>query len=364
MKLTCIQMDMVLGAPDANFARAEALVRRTAEERPDVIVLPETWNTGFFPEDLAAAADVDGARTKSVFGPLARELGVNIVCGSTAVRRGEAFYNAAHIFDRSGALIAEYDKTHLFSPSGEDAHFRAGDKLCLFELDGRPCGLIICYDLRFPELARTLALKGAEMLFVVSQWPEARVMHLEALSRARAIENQMFVCLCNSAASDTRCGGHSALIAPDGTYLAHAGAGEALLTGEADFSVIDGIRSSINVFRDRRAGLYRLDEHPRGAGNAPAGADIIRPCGIVRVQIPGGIHRIGGNTHDIHHPLSLRPGGPGGGRGAPPGPRGRAARDRTGPLHRHGGGHPPAEHRPAVRRAGAHRACRRSRPEL
>ena len=115
------------------------------------------------------------------------------------------------------------------------------------------------------------------MLFVVSQWPEARVMHLEALSRARAIENQMFVCLCNSAASDTRCGGHSALIAPDGTYLAHAGAGEALLTGEADFSVIDGIRSSINVFRDRRAGLYRLDEHPRGAGNAPAGADIIRP---------------------------------------------------------------------------------------
>ena len=72
MKLTCIQMDMVLGAPDA-----EALVRRTAEEGPDVIVLPETWNTGFFPEDLAAAADVDGARTKSVFGPLARELGVS-----------------------------------------------------------------------------------------------------------------------------------------------------------------------------------------------------------------------------------------------------------------------------------------------
>lgn len=209
MKLTCIQMDMVLGAPDANFARAEALVRRAAEEGPDVIVLPETWNTGFFPEDLAAAADVDGARTKSVFGPLARELGVNIVCGSTAVRRGEAFYNAAHIFDRSGALIAEYDKTHLFSPSGEDAHFRAGDKLCLFELDGRPCGLIICYDLRFPELARILALKGAEMLFVVSQWPAARLMHLETLSRARAIENQMFVCLCNSAASDTRCGGHS-----------------------------------------------------------------------------------------------------------------------------------------------------------
>lgn len=259
MKLTCIQMDMTLGAPEANFARAEALVRQAAAERPDVIVLPETWNTGFFPADLAASADADGARTKAVFGPLAKELGVNIVCGSVATRRGEDFFNTAYVFDRTGALIAEYDKTHLFSPSGEDRHFRAGDGLCLFRLEGRTCALIICYDLRFPELARTLALRGAEMLFIVSQWPAVRLMHLQTLSRARAIENQMFVCLCNSAASDTQCGGHSALIAPDGAYLAQAGEGETILSGEADFSVIDGIRASINVFRDRRAGLYRLD---------------------------------------------------------------------------------------------------------
>lgn len=256
MKVTCIQMDMALGAAEANFAHAEALVRSAAEEGPDVIVLPETWNTGFFPENLAACADPEGERTKALFGPLARELGVNIVCGSAAVRRGEEFFNTAYVFNRAGALIAEYDKTHLFSPSGEDRHFRAGDSLCLFRLEGRTSGLIICYDLRFPELARTLALMGAEMLFVVSQWPAARLAHLETLARARAIENQMFLCLCNSAASDTLCGGHSALIAPDGTYLARAGEGEALLTGEADFSVTDGIRSSINVFRDRRPELY------------------------------------------------------------------------------------------------------------
>lgn len=258
MRITCVQMDMALGAAEENFRRAEALVRQAAEERPDVIVLPETWNTGFLPEDLAAAADPEGARTRAVFGPLARELGVNLVCGSTATRRGDAFFNTAHVFDRSGALAARYDKAHLFSPAGEDRRFRAGEGLCLFPLDGRPCGLVICYGLRFPELARTLALRGAEMLFVVSQWPAARLAHLEVLSRARAVENQVFVCLCNSAASDTRCGGHSALIAPDGTYLARAGEGEALLTGEADFSAIAGVRASMDVLRDRRPELYGL----------------------------------------------------------------------------------------------------------
>ena len=259
MKITCIQMDMRLGGADGNFSRAEALVRAAAaSEKPDVILLPETWNTGFFPEDLAAPADRDGARTKAVFGPLARELDVNIVCGSVANQKADGFYNTACVFDRTGNLIAEYDKTHLFTPSGEDRAFHAGDKLCRFTLDGRPCALIICYDLRFPELARTLALEGAELLFIVAQWPEARVMHLETLARARAIENQMFVALCNSAASDTRCGGHSAVIDPTGAYLAHAGAGEAVISGEADFSVIDGIRDSINVFRDRRPELYGI----------------------------------------------------------------------------------------------------------
>ena len=258
MKVTCIQMDMALGAAEANFARAEALVRSAAAEGPDVVVLPEMWNTGFFPEDLDACADPEGARTKALFGPLAKELGVNIVCGSAAVRRGEEFFNTAYVFDRTGALIAEYDKTHLFSPSGEDQRFRAGDSLCLFRLEGRTSGLILCYDLRFPELARSLALMGAQLLFVPAQWPASRLAHLETLARARAIENQMFLCLCNSAASDTRCAGHSALIAPDGAYLARAGEGEAVITGEADFSALDGIRSSINVFRDRRPELYGL----------------------------------------------------------------------------------------------------------
>lgn len=261
MKISCIQMEMRLGEADANFAHAEALIRKNvAADHPDVVVLPETWNTGFFPKDLASCADKDGERTKAVFSALAKELNVNIVCGSVANRKADGFYNTAYVFDRSGAVAAEYDKTHLFTPSGEHEYFQAGTHTCRFELEGKKCGLIICYDLRFPELTRTMTLEGVDLLFVVAQWPEKRTMHLVTLARARAIENQMFLALCNSvgAAGDTRCGGHSAIIDPWGEYLARAWDGEETITAEADFSVIDGIRSSINVFRDRRPELYHI----------------------------------------------------------------------------------------------------------
>ena len=259
MKISCIQMDMPLGRTGRNFASAEAMVRAAVDrDRPDVAVLPETWNSGFFPEDLESAADRDGERTKAVFSPLARELNVNIVCGSVANKKADGFYNTAYVFDRSGAVVAQYDKTHLFTPSGEHESFRAGSGLCRFTLEGHACGLIICYDIRFPELTRTLALEGVELLFVPAQWPAKRAMHLDTLARARAIENQMFLALCNSAASDTGCGGHSAVIDPWGEYLAQAGEGEEIITAEVDFSVIQGIRSSINVFRDRRPELYKV----------------------------------------------------------------------------------------------------------
>ena len=259
MKISCIQMDMRLGEADYNFSHAEELVRAAVQaEHPDTVVLPETWNTGFFPKDLAPCADRDGERTKAVFSALAKERDVNIVCGSVANRKADGFYNTAYVFDRAGAVAAEYDKTHLFTPSGEHEAFRAGARTCRFSLDGRSCGLIICYDIRFPELTRTMTLEGIDLLFVVAQWPEKRTMHLETLARARAIENQMFLALCNSAASDTACGGHSAIIDPWGEYLAQAGDSEATITSELDFSVIEGIRSSINVFRDRRPELYKV----------------------------------------------------------------------------------------------------------
>ena len=261
MKVACLQMDMLLAKPEENFSHAAELVKRAMEDKPDVLVLPETWNTGFFPrENLQALCDRDGSRVKQVFGALAERYQVNIVAGSVSNVRGGKVYNTAMVFDRTGACIASYDKTHLFTPMGEDNYYTPGDRLCTFVLDGVKCGLIICYDVRFPELTRSLTVPGLDMLFVVSQWPKVRTFHLRSLTTARAIENQMFLVCCNSCgtAGQTVYGGNSAIIDPWGETVALAGETEEILTADCDLQILTNIRGSIPVFRDRRPSLYKI----------------------------------------------------------------------------------------------------------
>ena len=260
MRVSLIQMNMALGAPEENFAHAKELVRKAAADAPDVIVLPETWNVGFFPKlNLSAQAVCAGELVREWFGRLARELSINIIAGSVADMRGGSVYNTSYIFSRDGTCIASYDKTHLFTPMGEEQFFAYGDRVVDFTIDGVRCGIIICYDLRFGELIRTLALRGIEVLFVPAQWPEVRSFHWNILNRARAIENQIYVACCNSCgtADGTKYGGRSALIHPLGETIVQAGAEEEIVTGEIDLAVLREIRETINVYRDRRPELYK-----------------------------------------------------------------------------------------------------------
>jgi len=259
MRVTCLQMDVRLGCVEENFLHAENLIGAAMKDAPDVLVLPETWNTGFFPrENLASFCDEDSQAVKNRIGSLAKKYHVNIVAGSVSNLRNGKIYNTACVFDREGKCIAEYDKTHLFSPMGEDGFYEKGGHLCRFTLDGVCCGLIICYDLRFPELTRALALQGMDILFVVSQWPEVRIGHLVALCAARAIENQCYVVNCNACgtAEQTVYGGSSAIYAPLGQVLVHAGGTEEIITADCELDSLPALRSAIPVFADRRPDLY------------------------------------------------------------------------------------------------------------
>ena len=261
MKIACLQMDMRLADVQYNFSHACQMIHDAMMDQPDVLVLPETWNTGFFPkEGLHDLADRDGSRVKRCIGELAAKFHVNIVAGSVANLRDGAVFNTAFVFDRTGACIVSYDKTHLFTPMGEHHYFAAGQHLCRFRLDGVSCGLIICYDVRFPELTRSLTVPGLDILFVVSQWPGVRTFHLRSLTTARAIENQMFVVCCNSCgtADTTVYGGNSAIIDPWGNTVALAGESEQILTAQCDLGILEEIRSTIPVFRDRRPELYEI----------------------------------------------------------------------------------------------------------
>ena len=140
-------MNMKLGSPEENIAHARWMIEDAMALAPDVLVLPETWNTGFFPkEQLYELSCKDCDEVIEHIGKLSAKYRVNIVAGSVSNVRGNKIYNTAAVFDRNGECIAQYDKTHLFTPMGEDKYYTAGDHLCRFTLDGIRCGIVICYD--------------------------------------------------------------------------------------------------------------------------------------------------------------------------------------------------------------------------
>ncbi len=261
MKIACLQMDVIPSAPEENFSRAADMIREAMTERPDVLVLPESWDISFLPRNATPALyENNYERAIREIGSLASMHNVNIVAGSVSKYQDGKLYNTCCIFNRQGNLVATYDKTHLFTHVGEDKRYTRGEKLCIFTLDGVRCGAVICYDVRFPDLIRTMSLEGMDVLFVVCQWPQARIHLLQTLCAARAIENQMFVVCCDACgtAGEKVCGGGSVIYSATGRALAQAGLTQQIITADCDPEKLQTLRESFPVFRDRRPDLYRL----------------------------------------------------------------------------------------------------------
>ncbi|THF81205.1 carbon-nitrogen family hydrolase [Cohnella fermenti] len=266
LRIALIQMHIDAGQPESNFARLEERLNEAvaASPQPDVIVVPEMWNTGYALERIRELADPAGGRTRAFISEFAKRHGVNIIAGSIAeLHESEEAQpakvtNTVYGFGRDGGQIAEYSKIHLFKLMDEHLHLEAGEKPGRFTLEGVPAGVMICYDIRFPELARMLALQGAKVLFVPAEWPHPRLHHWRTLLQARAIENQMYVVACNRSGSSgtTHFFGHSMVIDPWGEVVAEAGEEETILTADIDLNLADEVRGRIPVFADRRPSLY------------------------------------------------------------------------------------------------------------
>ena len=263
MKISVIQLPVFMGNRQHNLQQMENMLAKAVTSKPDVVVLPELWNTGFYPKPIKKFADLDGDGIKRTMSSLAAKYMVNIVAGSVPVNRNGDVYNTSYIFNRSGELTAAYDKVHLFSPAGENRDFTAGNKITVFTLDGVKCGMAICYDVRFPEYIRKIAMEGINVLFLPAAWPIERIMHWDTLTRARAIENQLFVVAANGISDpdegDFHLGGHSAIIDPWGEILAQGSSDN--LTGEIieaklRLGIQAQIRATIDVFQDRKKELY------------------------------------------------------------------------------------------------------------
>ncbi|HEX3313821.1 MAG TPA: nitrilase-related carbon-nitrogen hydrolase, partial [Gemmataceae bacterium] len=211
-------------------------IREAAARGCDVVALPEMSDTGYhMPTIVRTASTWDGGVFREV-AAVAAETRITVVIGLSE-RVDDDVYNTVAVLGPDGELIAKYRKTHLITaePVCEQNTIRPGDALVLCDIAGFRAGFLTCYDIRFPELARKLALGGAEILFIPAAFPVARIMHWNALAVGRAIENQVYVAAVNRVGTDERLtfGGSSRLLDPFGTLLASASeADETMLVGE------------------------------------------------------------------------------------------------------------------------------------
>ncbi|MFD2612089.1 carbon-nitrogen family hydrolase [Paenibacillus gansuensis] len=260
LNIALLQMNIHIGEPDRNFEHLLSKMEQAMQGsvKPDVLMFPEMWNTGYALDRIHDIADRQGERTKSVISEFCRKHNVNVIAGSIADLDNGAVKNTIYMFDREGKLTADYSKIHLFRLMDEEKFLASGDRPGHFTLDGVQAGAMICYDIRFPELSRRLALEGANILFVPAEWPHPRLHHWRTLLMARAIENQMYVVSCNRVGTSgtTEFFGHSMIIDPWGEIIAEGGEGEEIVRGTADLSLTDEVRGRIPVFEDRRPQLY------------------------------------------------------------------------------------------------------------
>ncbi|MFA7060800.1 MAG: carbon-nitrogen family hydrolase [Pedobacter sp.] len=250
-----IQFNVKQGDVDANLAYVRTALKRVADQGAQLVVLPEMWSSGFAYKQLNELA----LRTATIVDELlelSRQLKL-VICGSMPEPNGDKVFNTAYVID-NGRLAGFYRKIHLFSLLGEDRAFSGGDHWLLADTSIGKIGVIICYDLRFPELSRRLALVGAQVICVPAQWPKPREEHWRTLLRARAIENQLFVVSANA------CGlvgkldffGMSMIINPKGEVLAEAGEEEREIIALLDMRVMDDWRAQIPCFNDRKPECY------------------------------------------------------------------------------------------------------------
>ena len=257
---------------DRNLEVAQRLVRAAAADGAELVVLPEKWTVLGPPDALRSAAEPLDGPALSAAADWARELEIFLVAGSVpeVVPDWEKLANTSVMFGPDGEARAIYRKIHLFDVEVGDVSYResadeqAGGEIVLGETSGALVGLTICYDLRFPELYRILALRDARVITVPSAFTERTGRdHWEVLIRARAIENQVFMVAAGqigSAPPHYRSYGRSMIVDPWGVVLAQAPDTECFVSADMDFAVQDEMRQNLPSVRHRRPEVYRWPE--------------------------------------------------------------------------------------------------------
>jgi len=257
MKITILQTTVDENNVTENHNSALKLIAAAPES--DLIILPELFVCGYNQQAISECAGKSQQLVMD-YADCARQKDSALIGGSMALKDNDKIYNRSLFFDRTGDLITAYNKIHLFKLMQEDEYFSAGNRIIFADYKGWRIGFLICYDLRFPELAGILAQKGCNLLVIPSAWPANRIAVFKQLAIARAIENQLWVAAVNRASAENRTtyGGNSLIIAPSGEIIAEAGLTAQTICAELDLDRVTEYRKTIPCISDRRHDLYEL----------------------------------------------------------------------------------------------------------
>ena len=260
---------------DRNLAAADRLTRAAAADGATLVVLPEKFNVLGSHEAYRANAETLDGPTVGWARESARELGLDLVAGSFVERREgrDKLGNTSVHVGPDGEIRGVYRKIHMFDVTVDGKEYResasqeAGEEIVTSEAEGARLGLTVCYDLRFPELYRILALRGARILTIPAAFTKVTgAAHWDTLVRARAIENQSFVIAADQIGThppDNESFGGSQIVDPWGDVLARAPEEECFVAADLDLSRQDEVRESLPSLANRVPSAYRWEQEAR-----------------------------------------------------------------------------------------------------
>ncbi|MFX1284895.1 MAG: nitrilase-related carbon-nitrogen hydrolase [Promethearchaeota archaeon] len=269
-QISLIQMDIAFGQKEENLEKANSLIKKASTRVTPkifhIICLPELFSTGYDLDNVHLHAEyIPRGETTTFFTQLAKDTSSTIVASiieKEEVEENEKYYNTAVVIDENGDFLGKYRKIHLFPPMNEPKIFSVGGfthSSVSFALSSANLGLLICYDLRFPELSRRVTLDGnADFLIYLAEFPRPKYEVWKRLLQARAIENQLFVCGVNRVGKDPNSEffGHSLIFDPSGNILVEGTEKEEVLTSKLEPSVLLEVRSTLPSLKHRQPNHY------------------------------------------------------------------------------------------------------------
>ena len=254
-----------------NLGKAIDMIDRAAKEGVEMVILPEMFNCPYDTNKFKAYAESrDSSKSIKAVSTAAKNHGVYLVAGSIPELLDGKIYNSCFIFDRKGQIIDVHRKMHLFDVDIPDIEFKEsdtitpGNRVTVVDTDPIKIGVAICYDIRFPELFRLMALKGADIMVVPGAFNMTTgPAHWKTTVRARAIDNQTYVAAV-SPARNTNLSyvayGHSIIVDPWGKVIGEAGYGEQIICATIDISYLKNVREELPLLKNRRTDIYELIE--------------------------------------------------------------------------------------------------------